>query len=158
MTVFPLFLCQKSKLLPSLFAQSLFFKDRRDRFALVALFTKEQFWANCSQSLFFKDRREQKSEERKIERATYSILVIWINWVKIRIMYKKFSVKINAMAKFRKKTDLITNLKNCEKEFVNYYFSINRYFLYIFCLLSQICVFCWSSFYVQYFILMNVSF
>ena len=52
-TVFS-FLCQKSEALPSLFARSLFFKDRRDRFTLVvhykraavreslpSLFTKE---------------------------------------------------------------------------------------------------------------------
>ena len=58
---FPPFLCRKSESLPSLFTQSLFCKDRRDRFALVALykraimcksllslFTKERPWANWS--------------------------------------------------------------------------------------------------------------
>ena len=61
LTVFPPFLSQKSESLMLLFAQSLFFKDQRDRLALVALckraimseslpslFEKESLWANRS--------------------------------------------------------------------------------------------------------------
>ena len=50
---FPPRLCQKSESLPSLFAKSLFFKDRRDQFGLVLL------WANRSCFSLRKSDRER---------------------------------------------------------------------------------------------------
>ena len=93
-TAFPLFR-PKSKSLPMLFVRSLFFKEQREWFALVALykrvtvselllslFTKEQPWAVCSrcslqksggsdspESLFFSFAHKKRAIRLKNQRA-----------------------------------------------------------------------------------------
>ena len=85
---FPHFLFQKSILLLLLFAQSLFFKDRWDRFTLAALY-KRATVSKSLPSLFTKERPWANWSPRSLKKSDLSDSLFFHQWIYLSITKNK---------------------------------------------------------------------